>query len=345
MPRQLGAENVMTNETSKELFNNLFQHKALPRIPFIPWVCSFAAKLEQIPIKEMLADATLLSRSLINAQKLFGYDGIAVVFDLTLVGEACGCEIKWGGEEELPVVVSHPLAEGATIDDLNVAEIGAQGRIPVTIDATRRIAMLRGKEIPLFGIVTGPLTLANFLKGETFTADLESNTEDAIAILELAQKVVLRLCRAYCEAGVDAIVVVEDSLVQSRPELFDTEIAPLLQSMWNVIRHYNAYSMFLTRDCSQEYLQPIFELQADGIVLSGNMAYEKIKEAAVKHERCFSGTIPCAKLLAEPDKAREVAEYYVNMKESKSFFLSTEWEVPYQTPIANVHEVMKCIRQ
>ena len=68
-------------QSSKELSRGLFELRDLARVPFIPWVCSFAAQLEQVEIEEMLSDAGLLSRSLMNAQKLFGYDAIVSVFD------------------------------------------------------------------------------------------------------------------------------------------------------------------------------------------------------------------------------------------------------------------------
>ena len=66
----------MAEQSSKELIRSLFQLRDLPRIPFVPWVGSFAAQLEQISVEDMLSDAGLLSTSLMNAQQLFGYDAI-----------------------------------------------------------------------------------------------------------------------------------------------------------------------------------------------------------------------------------------------------------------------------
>jgi hypothetical protein len=66
--------------SSKELVKDLFYFKDLPRPPFIPWISTFAAKLEQIPVEDMLSDPGLLSTALLNSQDLFGYD--AIVFSI-----------------------------------------------------------------------------------------------------------------------------------------------------------------------------------------------------------------------------------------------------------------------
>src|SRR3989304_10076929 len=115
-------------QSSKELVRSLFQLRDLARVPFIPWVCSFAAQLEQIEMEAMLSDSGLLSRALINSQKLFGYDAIVNVFDPTLEAEACGCNVDWSQNETLPCVVSHPLSEGATTDDLDISNFEKRGR-------------------------------------------------------------------------------------------------------------------------------------------------------------------------------------------------------------------------
>ena len=78
-------------QTSKELVRGLFEHKDPEKVLFIPWVCSFAAKLEQVPVQTMLSDAGILSRALINAQKLFGYDVIINIPAVDLLSFDLSC--------------------------------------------------------------------------------------------------------------------------------------------------------------------------------------------------------------------------------------------------------------
>jgi uroporphyrinogen-III decarboxylase len=334
----------MAGQTSKELFTNVFQMKSLTRLPFIPWISTFAAKLEQIPVQKMFSDATSLSRSLQNAQKLFGYDGITIVFDPTLEAEACGCEIKWSDAEELPVVICHPFGEGAEIEDFDVSEIEKKGRIPVALETAKRMSILKGREIALIAVITGPVTLAGLLRGDRFIPELENPSQETLDLIELAQKVNLKLCNAYCKQGVDAVVIAEKWLGKLRPDLIHAMIAPVFQTLWNVTKYYNAYSLILTRDCSDEHVEPIFQLQTDGLVISGNIDYEHILGAAVKYNRCFGINIPSSALLGTQAELNEVLRRCPTTQERRGFFLSTEWEVPYDTPVTNLHEIMRSIK-
>lgn len=142
-------------QSSRELVRSLFGLRDLTLVPFIPWVCSFAAQLEQIQTKAVLSDAGLLARSLLNAQKLFGDDVIIDVFDPSLEAEACGCKVDWVKDGQPPRVTSHPLNEGAAIEALDVSNFDKRGRIPVVIEATNRLKIIRGKEVAIIGTITG----------------------------------------------------------------------------------------------------------------------------------------------------------------------------------------------
>lgn len=335
----------MAGETPKELFAKLFQKRILSRPPFIPWVSTFAAKLEQISIREMLSDATLLTRSLQNAQKLFGYDGIPVVFDPTLEAEACGCEVKWNDSGELPEVATCPLGEGATVEDLDISEFERHGRISVALDTASRISILKGREIPVLGVVNGPITLAKLLGGDSVIAGLEGDSYETMELLELSQKLNLKLCRAYCERDVDGIVIAENLLGKLNPSLLNEIVAPMFQTIRNIARYYKAYFIILTQDCSEEHVDPIFGMQADGVVISGDIEFEHVREAAIKHDCCFSANIPCSALLGNQTELKDLARDFMSLRGQEGFFISTEWEVPYDTPVTNFHEIMKSIKE
>lgn len=334
----------MAGETPKELVRGIFEFKELPRIPFIPWVFSFAAKLEQVPLRKMLSDPTLLSKSLQSAQKLFGYDGIINIFDPSLEAEACGCEISWGEGKELPEVVSHPLDKGTTTNDLDISEIEKMGRLPIVLEATKRLVMLRGREIALIGVITGPLTLARLLKGDAIMADLESGSQETPRLIQLARNVALKLCRAYCELGVDIIAIAETMFGRRDPGLWNL-MNSCLRTLWNVTRHYNAYPIVLVRECNGQDVEPVFGLRANGVVLSGNIDYEYVRKTAIKFNCCFSGNISCSALLGTQRQVKDAVRASVAIKEKRGFFLSTEWEIPYDTPVENVHEIMNTLHQ
>ena len=332
----------MIEQSSKELVRDLFQLKDLTRVPFIPWICSFAAQLEQTSVEAMLSDAGLLSRALLNAQKLFGYDAIVNVFDPSLEAEACGCEINWSEGGALPRVVSHPLSEGAAIEDLDISNIEKQGRLPAILEATKRLNIIRGKEVAIVGLITGPLTLARHLKGETFVTDLSQSNEEAIKVITLAGNVGLKLCRSYCELGVDVVVIAEEMLGQIHPDLCQVVDAPL-RSIRNVARFYDVHSLILSKGCVDGHIEPILGLQADGVALDGNIDYTQLRDAALKQNICYTRNIPDSILLDTLSKVSDFINDCLSAR-GRGFFLATEWEVPYASRVNNMHEIMRIIR-
>lgn len=329
-------------QSSKELVKGLFELKELTKIPFIPWVCSFAAQLEQVQVKAMLSDAGLLSRSLLNTQKLFGYDAIVNVFDPSLEAEACGCKIDYGEDGQLPKVISHPLTEGAAIEDLDIANFDKRGRLPTVLEATKRLKIIRGKDVAIIGLITGPVTLATHLKGESLAAGWKENPEEALKIVTAAGTIGLKLCRLYCELGVDVIAIAEEMLGQAEPRLCQALAAPL-RSIWNVARFYNVHSLILSKGCVEGDIEPILGLQADGVALGGDVDYAHLRDASLKRNRCYARSVPNAAFLGEVSQVDASLAGYSSLR-GKGLFLSTEWEVPYATDVNVMHEVVRVIR-
>lgn len=329
-------------QSSKELVRNLLNLKEVSGIPFIPWVCSFAAQLEQIHVEEMLSDPGLLSSSLLNAQELFAYDAIVNIFDPSLEAEACGCEVEWGQDESLPRVVSHPLQEGATTDSIDLGSLDKRGRVPVVLEATKRMILIRGKQVAVIGVTTGPVTLATHLAGESLVNDLNEGSEEAVKIIGACAGIALALCRKYGELGVDAVAIADDMLAHVRPDRYSALASPL-RSIWNVLKFYGVRSLLVSRSNDPEAVPRALGLQADGLSLGGAVNPSLIKDAAVERKSCYGVPLPTAALVGSPTDAADMARNCLSVK-GKGFFLSTDWEVPYAANVGAMHEIMSVIR-
>lgn len=330
---------------SKELFKALFQRREMPRVPFVPFICSFAAKLRQITVKEMFATSTTLANSLRDSYKLFGYDAILNVFDPSLEAEALGCGVKWESEEKPPEVVSHPLAEGKRIEDLD-PEFEKKCRMPLVLEVTKRLTMVLGRDVGIIGVVTGPLTLGKQLQGDTFLEELKEDSPNSKKLLDFAGKSTLKVARLYCELKVDAILIIEE-LIGEVDSITVKKMILAFQPMWNVLRYFQIPSLLLAYGCNETQIEGVCNLGADAIILDGRPALSaKVKEVAHKRNLCFAGTIPTEVLLSEPNQVREsVTNSLKEGQAVKGFFLSNEWEMPYITPPQNVHEIMKAIKE
>ena len=327
---------------SRELVTAFFERKPIGRPLFLPWVCSFAAMLEQVPVKTMLSDPGILSRALSNAHKLFGYDVILNHFDPVLEAEACGCEIEWQDDNWPPVIAVHPLEQGVDFYDLDTEDIEKKGRIPVILEATKRLILTKGKEVPIAAMITGPLTLARHLKGNDFTAKLELEDDEALDLVEDTGNICLKLCRAYSELGVDIIVIAEDIQDMVIRESSSILASPL-KSIFNVCGFYNVNSVLISKVRDDNQAISICSLGADAVSVSGDISPDQVQEKAREDKYLLSITIPdSAFMRTEPENINMVNRVIKTV--DSGYFLSSEWELPQSTDVNSMHEIMKIIR-
>jgi uroporphyrinogen-III decarboxylase len=332
---------MMAEISSKELVRNLFRLKEIPRIPFIPWVGTFAAKLDQIPVQDMLSDPGSLSTALMNCQELFGYDAIVTVFDTSLEAEACGCEINWAEDQtHSPQVVSHILSNGASLENMDIQNLEKRGRIPVYIEAIKRINIVKGKQIAILGMVTGPFTLAHQLMGDNFEEDIKKGTTEATKAITLAGSIGLKLCRTYCELGVDGIVI-NDEQLGKMDERFYAAAAASLKSIWNVVKFFDVRSLILTGDCATNKTEPIIDLQADGVALGAKVDAATIREIATTRKVCYGLSVP-TEVIQSPDQSLIPTDISSPVNR-KGCFLTTDGEVPYETDVETMQKIMESV--
>lgn len=324
-------------ETSRDIVRKLFSGGKPSRAPFLPWVCIHAARLEQVAVPKMLGDASLLARALYNAHKLYGYDMVINTFDPSIEAEACGCPVKWTSDRELPVLDEHP-----SIDHLSEDHIGAiptKGRLPVVLEATRRLKATLGRTAAVAGVVTGPFTVASHLRGRDLIDDLESDPEPARTALELARRVCLEVCKSYGELELD-VIVLADSTMPRLPVRYLPLAMSVLGPLINAIRFYNSVPLLLAHGCTRNAVELLCKMEIDGMVADGDVELElrqMMFSSVVGH------SIPSSVLTGSKEALAAHVGGSLN-DDGKSPFISTEWQVPYETPPENVLEVMKLAR-
>jgi len=86
--------------------------------------------------------------------------------------EVLGCQLAWA-DQTPPAVRSHPLSNGHKLEELRVPGPIADGSRPFWLP--RRQLSCRHPDVALYGLVTGPFTLALHLLG----TDIFMNMFDA----------------------------------------------------------------------------------------------------------------------------------------------------------------------
>ena len=320
---------------SKELFQALFERRELIRPLYIPLICSFAAKLRQVSVHKMFSNPTVYANSLRDAYRLFGFDALITSFDPTLEAEALGCDIQWEREDQLPRVVSHPLGEGRELADLE-QEWEQKGRIPLVMEVTKRLTMLLSKEVAIIGTMTGPFTLAGQLQGDSFFTALREEPARCDELINFAGQCGLKLANLYAELKVDGLIVIENNFhkIEDTPSV--KKLASGLRSLSNLLEHFGIPFILLARGCHKEQAELIFDLPANGFIPD-----IQPDENTLNHDRCIASTIPTERLLEDSEHVRDTLETLLGRGSS---FLSNDWEIPYHTPVQNIHEIMKRIK-
>ena len=211
------------------MVQELLQGTRPPRPLFLPIVFRMGARLENLPLREFLGNATKISNSLRQIRGHLRADGISCYFDPNLEAEALGATVEWHGDSAHLTWPNASRNESAP--ELRTAEEAVKsGRVPVAIDVIKRLAALMREGTLLTAGVTGPFTLATKI-----IQDSDVSTE----ILEHAASVTTAISSALAEAGANVVLIREEKLPALPAEQFENWTS-LLAPTFNVIRFYQA---------------------------------------------------------------------------------------------------------
>lgn len=328
--------------TSKQLVRALFQRKDLARTPFIPIITSFAAKLAQIPVRDLLTNPTKLANTLHATHRLLGHDAITAIYDPAIEAEACGCAIDWPADHALSDVVTHPLAGSRSAGELDLSDFHQRGRIPIALEAFRRVAAVAGRDVGMIAMVTGPVTLAGHLRGSAFFQELREEPETAAEVLEAAGKVVTTMARLYCDLKADGILIADPALADLDPRALPA-VSSVYQSAANIVRFYDAALLFLPGEVGADHHSALCQFEADAILL-GSEGLAESRTRFAEEGRGVGGLLPPSVLCGSKEEVKTAVSDFLRHGSKRGFFVSTAGEVPYQTPVENMQEIVRLIK-
>ena len=324
----------------KIAFKNTLQRKNEGPLLFVPFVFGLAAKIANIPLKQMVWDPTYYTYSLEGAYKLFHYGAIVNNFDGSVEAESCGCGLEWRGEFENPIIT-----KSCDFFTLGPEDFVKKGRIPVLFEVTKRLVTSLGRETAITGVLSGPCSFIRCLQGES-----ESSKKDLIhEAISLAGNFLTRWVRNLCETKTDGIFIREDMLGKNfweELELFKDSYKAVYTTLFNLIRAYNNFPILVVKDFSMEAIKKCHALlRPSAIVLcnkkldEGELLYLKGLSDSLKV--CFGLPLPVGKgSQDELWKQLAVIKSFVTKQGPKGFFYTSDGEIPYNVPLEIVHELM-----
>ncbi|MHB1042913.1 MAG: MtaA/CmuA family methyltransferase [Eubacteriales bacterium] len=173
-----------------------------------------------------------MARLASGAFSILGFDAVRVPFCQTIEAEALGCKIKDGGKINLPSPQTHPYK----IDDIPElpSDYLERCRIPVLIDALKKLKEAVGDGALVIGGVIGPFSITGSLLGVTDILRHSFKKPHALQpFLEVSEKAGRLLARELIAAGAD-LICIEDmmaSLDLISPKIYREVVLPWQQKL------------------------------------------------------------------------------------------------------------------
>ncbi len=166
-------------------------------------------QMEKIGIywPEAHKDPFKMARLAAAAWEQLGLEGAGVPFCQTVEAEIFGCEIKWGRKKtDIPQAPSkgYKSPDGVKVPE-NILE---KGRIPVVLKAIELLSDKYGGEIPIYGHVIGPFSLAAHLAGmEKIMVTAFKNPDVVNEFTHLGVDTIAEYGNAMFDHGADVVVI------------------------------------------------------------------------------------------------------------------------------------------
>ena len=314
-------------------------NKETERTPWVPFVGSHAAKLLDISPEEYFKSADRVVEGVKAAYREYECDGLPVLFDLQVEAEALGCAIQYS-QDNPPAVTSHPLSEGKTLEDLHIPA-DDEGRYPMFMDATRRLTEELGDEIALYGLITGPFTLALHLMGANLFYAMIDKADEVHKVMEFCRDVCIKTAKNYIDAGVAVVAVVDPMTSQISPNDFATFVTEPVRAVFDAVRSEGVLSSFFVCGNAKRNIENMCKCGPDNISIDENIPLDYVVETARPFGISVGGNmqLTAVMLLGSPVDNIQHAANCVAIGGTKGFILSPGCDMPYATPEINVKAI------
>ena len=320
----------------KELIFKTLRHEKTEGIPWVPFAGVHAGKLKGYSAEEVLRDSDKLVASLLEVKKLYSPDGMPVIFDLQIEAEILGCELLWA-KNNPPSVKSHPYADAPAIPCTCKIPDEKSGRLPIILDAMRRVKDEIGGEVALYGLICGPFTLASHLRGSNIFMDMMKNPEYVRALVGFCAEVSCKMADLYIDAGMDVIAVVDPLVSQISPRHIEKLLSDAFTAVFDSIRARNTFSCFFVCGNATNQIEVMCKMGPDGISVDENVNLPKAKEVTDRYQIAIGGNIPLTTTMlhgSQEDNMKGVIDL-IDSVDHHNLIISPGCDMPYDTPIEN----------
>jgi SAM-dependent methyltransferase len=330
--------------TPKTAFRNTLQLRDTSRTVFVPFAYSLAARVAQLPLKEMGWNPTYYAHSLESCYNLFRHDAVVNCFDSSVEAESFGCEVIWEANFEMP-----KLVQGSELQNLAPEDFIRSGRIPILLEATNRLVISLGRETGIVAAMTGPCSFVRTLQ-QYFEQFTNKSIQESLTV---AGKLLTKFVRCLCELRIDAIFFREDTLGKdfwNDLQPFKKSYSSVYRTLFNIVRFYNSFCVIILKDIEAEFIEELCRfLRPNGLIVIG----KRFNEAELMYLKQLSESLGVSFGLPIPIGLENENELWeqVDVMESflmkfhpRGFFYTSDGEIPHDLPLETLYNLIKRIR-
>lgn len=210
--------------------------EAASRVPVVPLLGAFSARLVGYPVGRCLADPGLQAEAQLAAVEALAPDAVFPFMDLSAEAEALGAQVRWPGEGAPEIAKT--VEPDALLGALRQKDTSA-GRLPVFTETVRLLAGRAEGRYAVGAYVSGPWTLVATALGLAQAARLlRRDRETAAPLIEAAVRFGAALAADFSSAGADLVMVLEPCVAGGimSPADFTALVRPALDGMLSQCR-------------------------------------------------------------------------------------------------------------
>lgn len=317
----------------------MLEGNSYDRFPCIPLVFGYAANVGGLKLRKYLQNGEYLALCQMNSQRKFGYDAVFVYGDNCIEAEAVGCKLHFP-ENAYPYITKYVAKDFRKFEKLKLPNPKEDGRMPELLKAARLIKSNVGNDLPIVGILLGPMSIAGQLMGlENLLYLLIDTPHKFTNILNYTSEISMKFGLALLEAGVHIPLILEPSASQSiiPSEFFIDYLIPYMNQIIGEFKIRGALASWLMITGNTRDILPYFSQCGADIV---TVDYEvSLQEAFnIAPELILAGNVkPFSFVNNLPQSIHTLGKKLIKLAVGKKgFILSSGCELPLDTRPENI---------
>lgn len=308
----------------RERIYKVIEHQIPDRVPVIPFVMQYAAKISGIKYRDYCTDAKAMAKAQLRCIEEFGYDAVNVSSDAHRLADALGGELNFP-VNGVPTVKVPPIR---TPQDLQEAKVPDPYQEPRCKQRLKAIQIIRQKApgIPIIGWIEGALSEASSIYGVKKTLmSFHTNKGFLKELFEFAMEFDLKFGKAQIEAGAD-IIGAGDSLAS---QISASHFRKTIQYTGSIFEKLSVPTLYHVCGDTTHQLVNLKNSRADIVDLDWQVELKEAREVFGR-EVCIRGNVnPTLFVSGTPSQIKQhCLESIKDAGRKGNFILSAGCEIP-----------------